>query len=134
MLEVSDHTFRHVLMQKMAAFQAAELEDVVARVKAAAGGYAGEVLLSSLLSVGLYILPAGGADDQAPHKEDEVYYAVRGRATIRVGESDHPVKSGSLLFVPAGAVHYFHDILEELVLVVFWAPPEHSVRDDANQD
>jgi mannose-6-phosphate isomerase-like protein (cupin superfamily) len=110
-----------------AQFQSANLEEITAKAKAS-GGYAGEVLRSDLLSVGLYTLPAGGTDGQAPHGEDEVYYAVRGRATIRVGERDHPVGPGSLLFVPAGAVHYFHGIAEELVLVVFWAPPEKSVR------
>ena len=111
-----------------AAFQAAELDDVVAQARAAADGYAAEVLRSGLLSVGLYILPAGGTDDQTPHGEDEVYYAVAGRARIRVGEVDHAVQPGTLLFVPALAVHYFHDISEELILVVFWAPPEGSVE------
>ena len=110
----------------MKGFQAAELEDMVARAKAA-DGYAAAVLRSDLLSVGLYILPAGGVDGQSPHREDEVYYAVRGSATIRVGSDDHPVGPGTVLFVPAGAVHHFHDINEELVLVVFWAPPEKSV-------
>jgi mannose-6-phosphate isomerase-like protein (cupin superfamily) len=108
-------------------FQAAELADMVAQARAA-DGYAGEVVRSDLLSAGVYLLSAGGTDDQSPHGEDEVYYAVRGRAKLRVGEEDHPVQPGTLLFVPALAVHFFHDIEEELVLVVFWAPPEKSVR------
>ena len=108
-------------------FQSAELKEMVARARATSDSYAAEVLRSDLLSVGLYILPAGGTDDQTPHGEDEVYYAVKGRAKIRVGESDHPVQPGTVLFVPARAVHYFHDIKEELILVVFWAPPEKSV-------
>jgi mannose-6-phosphate isomerase-like protein (cupin superfamily) len=112
---------------KSARFQSAELDDMVVRARAASDSYAAEVLRSDLLSVGLYILPAGGTDDQTPHGEDEVYYAVKGRAKIRVGESDHPVQPGTVLFVPARAVHYFHDITEELILVVFWAPPEKSV-------
>jgi mannose-6-phosphate isomerase-like protein (cupin superfamily) len=111
-------------------FQAAELDDVVAQARAAPDGYAAEVLRSDLLSVGLYILPAGGTDDQTPHAEDEVYYAVRGRARLRVGMEDQQVNPGSLLFVPAEAVHFFHDISEELILVVFWAPPEGSSQAD----
>jgi mannose-6-phosphate isomerase-like protein (cupin superfamily) len=107
-------------------FQAAELDDVIAQARSASDGYAGEVLRSDLLSVGLYIVAAGGTDDQTPHDEDEVYYAVRGRAKLRVGAEDHPVKPGTLLFVPALAVHFFHEIEEELILVVFWAPPEGS--------
>jgi mannose-6-phosphate isomerase-like protein (cupin superfamily) len=108
-------------------FESAELDNAIASARAA-DGYAGEVLRSELLSVGVYLLPAGGSDKQTPHREDEVYYAVRGSATLQVAGVDHPVKPGTLLFVPAGVVHFFHDIIEELVLVVFWAPPEHSVQ------
>lgn len=107
-------------------FQAAELEMAVGLARAAGDGYAPSLLRSSLLSVGLYLLPAGGTDDQEPHAEDEVYYAVRGRARFRVGAEDHTVQPGTLLFVPATVAHHFHDIKEELVLVVFWAPPEKS--------
>jgi mannose-6-phosphate isomerase-like protein (cupin superfamily) len=108
-------------------FQAAELDDAIVSARAA-DGYAGEVLRSALLSVGVYLLPAGGTDEQTPHREDEVYYAVRGTATLRVAGVDHAVQAGTLLFVPAEVVHFFHDIIEELVLIVFWAPPEHSVQ------
>lgn len=111
-------------MVDAAAFQSAELDDVVARAKAAPDGYAGRVLASRLLSVGVYTLPAGGIDDQTPHAEDEVYHVVRGRGRFQVSGADHPVQAGSLLFVPARADHRFHDIEEELILVVFWAPPE----------
>jgi mannose-6-phosphate isomerase-like protein (cupin superfamily) len=112
---------------KAAGFQTAELDGMITQARASADSYAPEVLRSELLSVGLYIVPAGGPDDQSPHNEDEVYYVVRGRAKIRVGDDDHPVQPGTVLFVPAKAVHYFHDISEELILVVFWAPPERSV-------
>lgn len=108
-------------------YQSAELADMVARAKASGEGYAAAVLRSDLLSVGLYTLPAGGVDDQTPHGEDEVYYVVSGRANIKVGDSDHPVQPGTVLFVPARAEHRFHDIKEELILVVFWAPPEDTV-------
>jgi mannose-6-phosphate isomerase-like protein (cupin superfamily) len=112
---------------KAAGFQTAELDGMITQARASADSYAPEVLRSELLSVGLYIVPAGGPDDQSPHAEDEVYYVVRGRAKIRVGDDDHPVQPGTVLFVPAKAVHYFHDISDELILVVFWAPPERSV-------
>ncbi|HYM49346.1 MAG TPA: cupin domain-containing protein [Candidatus Limnocylindrales bacterium] len=105
------------------AFQQAQLGEALARARAA-GGYAGNLLRSRLLSVGLYTLEAGGVDDQAPHAEDEVYVTIRRRARFRVEEQDHPVAPGTMLFVPARAAHAFHAIEEELVLVVFWAPPE----------
>jgi len=103
-------------------FQGAEIDEAVAGAKAA-GGYIGNVLRSELLSVGVYVLPAGGTDAQKPHAEDEVYYAVRGRARFRVGSEDHAVAPGALLFVAAKQAHHFRAIEEELVLVVFWAPP-----------
>lgn len=106
----------------MSSSQSAEVDEAVARA-IAAGGYIGNVLRSEHLSVGVYVLPAGGTDAQKPHAEDEVYYAVRGRAKFRVGSEDHPVAPGSLLFVAARQAHHFHEIEEELVLIVFWAPP-----------
>ena len=117
-----------------ARFQSADLARVAAKASATADGYVGEVLKSDLLSVGVYILAAGATDNQRPHAEDEVYYAVTGEASFRVGDEDHPVQAGSLLFVPAGVAHHFHDITEELVLVVFWAPPERSVQSKKDQD
>jgi mannose-6-phosphate isomerase-like protein (cupin superfamily) len=119
------HEGEGAMKNEEAAFQSADLEDAVAEAMAA-GGYAGNVLRSTLLSVGVYVLPAGGVDGQKPHEEDEVYFAVRGRAKFRVGSDDHPVGPGTLLFVPALQHHHFHEIEEELVLVVFWAPPEGS--------
>jgi mannose-6-phosphate isomerase-like protein (cupin superfamily) len=112
---------------ELARFQAAELDDMLARARQAAGGYAPTVLRSDLLSVGLYTLAAGAIDDQSPHLEDEVYYTVRGRATLFAGGVEHPVREGTVLFVPARMEHRFHHIVEELVLVVFWAPPEGTV-------
>ncbi len=106
----------------MNSFQSAEVDEAVAGAKAA-GGYIGNVLRSELLSVGVYVLPAGGTDAQEPHDEDEVYYAVRGRAKFRVGSQDHAVAAGGLLFVAAKQAHHFHEIEEDLVLVVFLAPP-----------
>ncbi len=111
------------MSRTVAAFQAAEIEQLVARAKAAADGYVNDAVRSELLSVGVYVLQAGAVDDQTPHAEDEVYYAVRGRARFECAGEDHGVGPGSLLFVRAGADHRFHHITEELVLVVFWAPP-----------
>src|SRR5260370_713655 len=47
-------------------FQGAEIGEAVAGAKAA-GGYIGNVLRSEFLSVGVYVLPAGGTDPQKPH-------------------------------------------------------------------
>jgi mannose-6-phosphate isomerase-like protein (cupin superfamily) len=74
------------------------------------------------LSLGLYVLPAGGTDLQTPHAEDEVYYVVSGRATAFVDGETRPVQPGSMIFVAKDVEHRFVDIEEELSLLVFFAP------------
>jgi mannose-6-phosphate isomerase-like protein (cupin superfamily) len=76
--------------------------------------------------VGLYRLAAGSEDAQQPHGEDEVYYALSGRARLRVGDEDHAVAPGTVAFVGARVDHRFHDVAEDLTLLVFFAPPEGS--------
>ena len=83
-----------------------------------------EFLRVPAMSAGIYVLPAGGADPQSPHKEDEMYYVVRGRARMRAGSEDHAVSEGSIIFVAAGVEHRFYEITEELMALVFFAPAE----------
>ena len=78
------------------------------------------------LSAGLYVLPAGGADLQQPHTEDELYYVVSGRGAIQVAGESRAVEAGSVVFVKAGDDHRFHSIAEELVILVFFAPAEYT--------
>ena len=85
-----------------------------------------EFLKVSDLSMGLYILPAGGTDPQSPHTEDEVYYVVSGRAQIKVADEDRAVQAGSIVYVAKNVEHRFHSIEEELTVIVFFAPAEYS--------
>lgn len=78
------------------------------------------------LSVGLYVLPAGGTDPQSPHTEDEVYYVVSGKAQITVAAENRDVQTGSVIYVEKSVAHHFHSIEEELTLLVFFAPAEYS--------
>jgi mannose-6-phosphate isomerase-like protein (cupin superfamily) len=72
------------------------------------------------------VLPAGSKDPQSPHTEDEVYYIVSGKGRFRGGADDQEVSAGSILYVAANEEHRFHDITEELVVLVFFAPAEYS--------
>ena len=78
------------------------------------------------LSMGLYVIPAGGADTQSPHTEDEVYYVVSGRASIKVADEDRAVQAGSIVYVAKNVEHHFHSIEEELTVLVFFAPAEYT--------
>ena len=94
--------------------------------RAQAGKLYQEFLRVPALSVGVYVLAAGAIDPQKPHKEDEVYYVVRGRARMRIGEEEQAVKAGNVIFVAAETEHRFFDISEELEVLVFFAPAESS--------
>ncbi len=83
-----------------------------------------EFLRIPAMSAGVYTLPAGSVDPQTPHKEDEIYYVVRGGARMRMGSEDRAIGAGSVIFVAAEMEHCFHNITEELVVLVFFAPPE----------
>jgi mannose-6-phosphate isomerase-like protein (cupin superfamily) len=78
------------------------------------------------LSMGLYVLPAGGVDPQSPHTEDEVYYVISGKGKIKVADEDRDVGAGSIVYVAKNVEHRFHSIEEELTILVFFAPAEYS--------
>ena len=87
-----------------------------------------EFLRRPSMSCGLYHLPSGGTDPQRPHTEDEVYLVVEGEARVRVETEDRPVGPGTIVFVPAGSDHRFHDITRDLSLLVVFAPAEGTSR------
>jgi mannose-6-phosphate isomerase-like protein (cupin superfamily) len=83
-----------------------------------------EFLRVPAMSAGLYVLPAGSTDTQSPHREDEMYYVVRGKGRIRVGAESEAVGAGSVIFVEKQVEHRFYGITEELAVMVFFAPAE----------
>jgi len=85
-----------------------------------------EFLRVPAMSAGVYVLPKGGTDPQRPHREEEMYYVVRGRARMQIGSENADVHAGSAIFVEAEAEHRFYDIQEELEILVFFAPAEQE--------
>jgi mannose-6-phosphate isomerase-like protein (cupin superfamily) len=106
-------------------FQAFEIEELEKRQAESEGPYL-EFLRRRGMSVGLYTLPAGGEDHQHPHASDEMYFVLRGRATLRVGDQETSVKQGSIVSVDHGEDHKFVDIAEDLQLLVVFAPPDEE--------
>lgn len=102
-----------------------EISDLLAQQGQSGRAYL-EFLRVPAMSAGLYLLPAGAADPQQPHSEDELYYVLRGRGQIVVAGASRPVGPGSLVYVQAHAEHRFHDIDEELAILVFFAPAEYA--------
>ncbi len=89
-----------------------------------AGNHWTEQLRVADLSVGTYSIPRGGADDQVPHTEDEIYVVTAGHATLEAGGQVAQVGPGSVIYVPAGEVHQFTGITADLAALVLFAPAE----------
>lgn len=102
-----------------------ELAELAAGLDSSRHDYA-EFFRAETLSLAIAFWPAGGVDDQEPHTEDEVYYVVSGRGTLRVADEDRRVGPGSIAYVAAGIDHRFHSVEESLTVLVFWSPPRHS--------
>ena len=88
-----------------------------------------EQLRVPALSFGTYSIPAGLPDRQSPHAEDEIYVVVSGRGSFTAGgRTIEAVGPGTVLFVPAGEDHRFHDVTEDLTTLVFFAPAFTGTR------
>lgn len=107
----------------MAGFQAFELAELQAAHVQRGRAYS-EFLRRPDMSMGLYVLAAGGDDHQHPHTADEVYVILSGVAKIRVDDELHDVREGSVVSVDRGRDHGFVDITEDLHVLVVFAPAE----------
>jgi mannose-6-phosphate isomerase-like protein (cupin superfamily) len=103
--------------------KAFRLEELEAERVANDGAYL-RFLQERHMSVGLYAVDKGARDPQRPHRQDEVYFVVSGRAVLTVGDESTPVARGSVVYVPAGVRHRFHHISEDLRVMVVFSPAE----------
>lgn len=83
-----------------------------------------EFLRVPALSAGIYRLPAGTIDPQKPHTEDEIYYIISGAGSFTCEGRTISASVGDTIYVAARAEHRFHDITEELTILVLFAPAE----------
>ena len=108
-------------------WQLFDLSQIRSRLKGSAVEYL-EFLNVPALNCGIYFLPAGSTDMQAPHDDDEVYLVLSGRARMRMNDEDRAVEPGSLLYISASTEHAFFEIEEDMTLLVMFAstPPARS--------
>src|SRR3954453_5500459 len=104
-------------------FKAFELDELEKQQADAPAPYM-EFLRRRGMSVGLYALPAGGEDHQHPHAADEMYVVLRGQGKLGVGGRGPTGRQGSGVSVDHGEDHNFFDIIQDLNLLVVFAPPE----------
>ena len=80
-----------------------------------------EIFHTESMQCGLYHLKKGSTDMQTPHDEDEMYYVLEGKASLRLGDQVTEVTPGTLLYVSASTEHSFFEIEEDMTLLVLFA-------------
>lgn len=103
-------------------WEAFELDELLAKKAQMTFPYL-EFLRTRALSCGVYSLTAGAKDLQGLHDEDEIYFVLSGRATLRIAGESQQIGPGSILYVPATSEHRFVEITEDVRLLVFFAAP-----------
>lgn len=73
------------------------------------------------MSVEYLEYPAGHIDPQHPHAWDELYYIISGRSQFTADNVTRKVNTGDNIFVAAQVEHKFHDIEEDLSVIVFFS-------------
>ena len=79
------------------------------------------LLQTSTLTLGRYRLAVGAVDPQQPHEQDEVYSVLSGKAKLSAGDSTRDVQAGDVVFVARRVAHRFHDVTEDLDVLVFFS-------------
>jgi mannose-6-phosphate isomerase-like protein (cupin superfamily) len=83
-----------------------------------------EFLKLPTLSMGVYSVPAGTNDREShgAHDQDEVYVGISGAGRLTADEQEYDIETGTVVYVKAGVQHYFHDVTDDLTLLVHFSP------------
>jgi quercetin dioxygenase-like cupin family protein len=91
--------------------------DVEAKNVAAGKETTIQVLISSQegpnFALRKFSMQRGGGMPRHTNTVEHEQYVLRGEATITIGDETHHVKTGDVVFIPAGAVHSYENISEE---------------------
>ena len=86
-----------------------------------AGEHFGTALTRGSLRL-LLSLPVN-PNQQKPHEQDELYFAVQGKGVLVHDGQRSPFNAGDAMFVAAGTDHHFADFSQDFaVWVVFYGP------------
>ena len=73
------------------------------------------------MKVGLFAPSA--TDMQGPHKQDELYFGVRGSGDFIKNGKRRRLAAGDVIFVEAGSPHCFENFSKDFATwVIFWGP------------
>lgn len=60
-----------------------------------------------------FSMQQGGGMPRHTNTVEHEQYVLRGQATITIGDETHRVKTGDVVFIPAGAIHSYENTGEE---------------------
>lgn len=83
------------------------------------------------LTAGLFVVPPHGHSLPDVHDTlEETYYFVSGQGRVILGEREHPVRAGTVAYIPCGVPHQvFNDGDDDLCLFFAFAPqPDRPYR------
>ena len=69
------------------------------------------------LSMGIQLLKKGEDYGEPAHKNGEIYYIVKGHATLKIGKKNYEVSPGMAMHVPPKVLHKFYNVKKELVFL-----------------
>ncbi|MDH3278212.1 MAG: cupin domain-containing protein [Nitrosopumilus sp.] len=69
------------------------------------------------LSMGIQLLKKGDDYGEPAHKNGEIYYIVKGHATLKIGKKDYEVSPGMAMHIPPKVIHRFYNVKKELVFL-----------------
>ena len=91
--------------------------DVEAKNVAAGKDTTIQILISSQegpnFALRKFSMQKGGGMPRHTNTVEHEQYVLRGRAKIGIGEDVHEVKTGDVVFIPAGTIHFYENIGEE---------------------
>ena len=96
--------------------------EALAAARAADDGVYAVLLARGSLEIGYYA-PLGD-DTQSPHRRDEIYIVQTGHGHFESDGVSRECAAGDALFVPAGAVHRFHDFSDGFAAWVVFCGPD----------
>jgi mannose-6-phosphate isomerase-like protein (cupin superfamily) len=95
----------------------------VSKLRQDAGNAWLEFLDVPSLSMGIYQIPAGTDDRDIhnPHDRDEIYVGTSGSGRLTADGEEFHIEAGVIVYVKAGVEHHFHDIADDLTVLVFFS-------------
>ena len=75
------------------------------------------------MSLGIYHVAAGTTDREThdPHDRDELYVGVNGKGCLTADGEVFNVEASAIVFVKAGVDHHFHDVTDDLTVLVLFS-------------